>query len=858
MKIHKVKISPEVITNELVTQTYSGVSFGYYSGLTNVLTAGTVSLGTWNIGSPESPGNLISFGFEPIEGETPIIWINKSGATGYDWSFYLKNIRTGSTVSFITEDGNRVNYTITQTTQEAPSFLYLFLELIGDGITIPVGSQIDLIITQPDTSQLIDLSIPVLLEQSYEDVGYYSVWDGEISQLNEEVNFTFVFSDNNPNEITIYNTSDNKKTYLKQATYKIDWGDGTPIQDVTVFIPESISHTYATLPDVKSYTITFYGSTSLGEYVITKTVNVPYFTSQIVDSQFGEFIGSTNRALSPNSSYNNFEDAGDCGFRTTDPESRAMVSLLVESLASEFAINNPNYDPESIPTIVIPVVFHIVYSDESQNISDARILGQLQTLNEDFSATNPQISSVPEIFKPVIGNMNIQFCLATQDPNGRPTTGIIRRPTSVSVFQCRTSDIFRFSSGGSDIWPRDKYLNIYIGNINGCLGYAAYPGFASSTDAAVIDYKTVGANFMGTNSNVIGSGRIATHEVGHWLGLIHIWGEEGDPCSGDNVDDTPLASAPNYGCPPFPSYSDCPGNPIMMTMNYMDYANSSCKSMFSKGQVVRVHAMFQPGAPRYALLSSNGCEPPTLPPTPTVTIDFGLTPTVTPTIGATPTIAVTPTIGATPTPPTTPTSLNTNPINTRYTEIQNPYGEVKFISNNGSWETSPKSQFFINYFDTLNTVESQASYNYVSVPIIISGYTTSRLQELKVYGTSPYVNDLSINLKDGTTGKVISQSPEYTAYTINSQNYLDFPDGKSVFVVQSYGLTEEMLVASAITKMEYLMNVIEQPEIQSNVFIERGKNSGMENFRRIGEVGNTGSLDNYGYKFFDVRNYNDI
>ena len=146
----------------------------------------------------------------------------------------------------------------------------------------------------------------------------------------------------------------------------------------------------------------------------------------------------------------------------------------------------------------------------------------------------------------------------------------------------------------------------------------------------------------------------------------------------------------------------------------------------------------------------------------------------------------------------------------------------------------------------------------MSVPFIISGFTTSRLQELKVYGFNPFINDLNINLKDGTLGRVISQSPEYTAYTINDQNYLDFSDGSTVFVVQSYGFLENMLTATTITKMEYLMNVIEQPEIQSNVFIERGKNSGMENFRRIGEVGNTGSLNNYGYKFFDVRNYNEI
>ena len=126
------------------------------------------------------------------------------------------------------------------------------------------------------------------------------------------------------------------------------------------------------------------------------------------------------------------------------------------------------------------------------------------------------------------------------------------------------------------------------------------------------------------------------------------------------------------------------------------------------------------------------------------------------------------------------------------------------------------------------------------------------------YGPTKYRNDLIINLADGTTGMTLSQSPEYTAYTINGQTFIDFSAGTSIFIVESSGLTRDMIVASGITKLEYLMNVIEQPIIQSNVFMDRGKYSGLENFRRFGEVGNIGALVNYGYKFFDVKNYNEV
>ena len=481
MEVFKIKISPEVLRNELTTQNYSGFSFGYYSGLSYVLSAGTINLGTWRVdGASFLPGILGYTLLEPLGPNSTQININTVDSNGYNWQKYFLNLIPGSIIK-LTDNGGEVFTFIKNDVQPFLSELNVFVPIAEDSVTIyvtpsgvteniPNGIDVNLTITQPNTSQLIDLSVPILLKQDYEDLGYYSPFDGLISQLSEEVNFVFTANTENPFDVLIYNTSISGKTYLQNSTFIVNWGDGTPIENVEVVVPESLLHTYTDVGLTTGYTITFTGYTSIGSYVVKKNITLPY------------------------------------------------------------------------------------------------------------------------------------------------------------------------------------------------------------------------------------------------------------------------SQAP----------------------------------------------------------------------------------------------------------------------------ITNPFGTVEFQPGNFSWSTTPSSQDFIATYDSENTVADQVSSNFVSVPFIVSGFTESRLEELKIYGPNPYVTNLTINLADGTTGVVTSQSPEYTAYTINDQSYLDFSAGTSVFIAQSYGLTDNTLTATSITKLEYLMNVIDQPIIQSNVFIERGKISGMENFRRIGEINNTGSLSTYGYKFFDVRNYNDI
>jgi len=262
-------------------------------------------------------------------------------------------------------------------------------------------------------------------------------------------------------------------------------------------------------------------------------------------------------------------------------------------------------------TVTIPVVVHVVYNNSTENISNAQINSQIAVLNADFSASNSDISSVPSLFSSRVGDANIQFVLADTDPSGNPSSGITRTSTTRSSFG--TNNTVKFNSqGGKDAWPADQYLNLWVCDISGgILGYAQFPGGAANTDGVVCDYQYFGTN--GTATAPFNLGRTATHEVGHWLNLRHIWGDGG--CSVDDfVSDTPTAGNPNYGCPSFGANS-CSGGDPDMWMNYMDYVDDRCMYMFSQGQVDRMRALFEPGGFRESFVNSGGGTPPN--PTPT-------------------------------------------------------------------------------------------------------------------------------------------------------------------------------------------------------------------------------------------------
>jgi hypothetical protein len=236
--------------------------------------------------------------------------------------------------------------------------------------------------------------------------------------------------------------------------------------------------------------------------------------------------------------------------------------------------------------IEIPVAVNVLYRTAAENISLAQIQSQIDILNKDFNAANSDFNQVPALFSGVKANVGITFVLV----------GGFRKSTTKTSWGT-TDDMKRASTGGIDPTSPTTTLNLWVCTIGGgILGYAQFPGGASSTDGVAIDSKYVGSS--GTATAPYNLGRTATHEVGHWMNLRHIWGDA--TCGSDLVSDTPTHNAANYGVPAYPSYSTCSGTPVEMTMNYMDYTDDRGMYMFSNGQKSRMSAIFVSGGARSA------------------------------------------------------------------------------------------------------------------------------------------------------------------------------------------------------------------------------------------------------------------
>lgn len=243
--------------------------------------------------------------------------------------------------------------------------------------------------------------------------------------------------------------------------------------------------------------------------------------------------------------------------------------------------------------IRIPVVVHVIYENQTENISEDLILSQIEVLNEDFGRYN---ADQTEEWGQA-ANTRFEFELAKFDPQGNPTNGIIRKKTSKRHFI--SNNEMKFDEyQGSTAWPSKHYLNLWVCDLYANkMGYAQFPGGGNaSTDGVTIDYQFFGRTYK---TRKYGLGRTTTHEVGHWLNLRHIWGD-GDCNHDDFVEDTPSSSYPSFGCQD--GKESCGSKD--MVANFMDYSYDQCMNLFTKGQKDRMRALFQPGGFRHAILSS--------------------------------------------------------------------------------------------------------------------------------------------------------------------------------------------------------------------------------------------------------------
>ncbi len=313
------------------------------------------------------------------------------------------------------------------------------------------------------------------------------------------------------------------------------------------------------------------------------------------------------------------------GFRQQYEENERKLADAI-NLRLQQIHNNPNSRTTSLGTI--PIVFHVVLSNQSL-VPDAMITAQLNRINLDYSGLNTD-STNGAAFYSVRGHSPIQFCLAKRTPTNLPATGIVRVTSSTLSNSNLADPVKSTAAGGSDAWDPTKYVNIWIADFTSSdlLGYGTFPigtpenGFPLAEQGIVIDYATLpGGTLVPYNG-----GRTLTHELGHFLWLKHIWGDDtADPftcpaagaCGGSDftgtpaLDDTPNQCSGSGGCPTGLQFDVCtPGGNGYMYQNFMDYTNDACMTMFTNGQDLRAQTAlttYRPG-----LLTSNGCVPLTL------------------------------------------------------------------------------------------------------------------------------------------------------------------------------------------------------------------------------------------------------
>lgn len=244
-------------------------------------------------------------------------------------------------------------------------------------------------------------------------------------------------------------------------------------------------------------------------------------------------------------------------------------------------------------TLTIPVVVHVVYNTAQQNISDAQVQSQIDVLNEDFAATNKDYNNYDAGYGTVKGDANIQFCL------------VQTRHVSTNRRSFVANDgVKKSQQGGDDAIDPMHTLNIWVCNLGqSLLGYAQFPGGPPETFGIVILYSAFGRGSQYSLLTAYNLGRTATHELGHCLGLRHIWGDA--KCGNDFVDDTPLHDSPNYGCPGEGHRSLCTGTPLEMWMDYMDYTDDRCMYFFSDGQVSRADFFFDSDPQLQSIITSS-------------------------------------------------------------------------------------------------------------------------------------------------------------------------------------------------------------------------------------------------------------
>ncbi len=344
-------------------------------------------------------------------------------------------------------------------------------------------------------------------------------------------------------------------------------------------------------------------------------------TTPIFAQQFSVIDITNNSAKSPDHSHS--EKCGhtileaqiqkEMGYFGSKPFFESWIDQKIEARKNTPQILAKTFEGPRL----IPVVVHVIHSGQpegsSVNIPYSQIEAQIRILNEDFRRLNSDANQTPAIFQPVAADSNIEFVLAKQDPLGLPTNGVVRIQGTKPTYSPDDATLV----GQISQWNPGEYLNIWVVALTQpFIGYASFPisdlpGLNFAPSSAITDGVTIDYRFFGTGGSAVPSylGRTATHEVGHYFGLRHIWGDGG--CGVDDfVTDTPLQDSSNTVCSPTATKISC-GNTNMI-QNYMDYTPDACMNLFTKGQVERFDVVLANSPRRITLVNNRATQVPIL------------------------------------------------------------------------------------------------------------------------------------------------------------------------------------------------------------------------------------------------------
>ncbi len=287
--------------------------------------------------------------------------------------------------------------------------------------------------------------------------------------------------------------------------------------------------------------------------------------------------------------YSNSMEAQTLWCHSQDPASQPGQKLLYDQLATQIKKHIATGIHNRTDSY-LPIVVHVVTPKGSPEVSTAQILNQIDVLNADFAGDGANIHKVPDEFQSLIADTGIRFCLAKTDPQGNPTSGIVYRLTPIPNIGLESNEGGRISVyytqfGGTDMWDPTRYINIWICEIHpGILGSSSFPGMAPYFEETgiLIDYRYFGSMGVASFNSKFHDGHTLTHEMGHYLGLRHIWGAGTSGCNDDDgIDDTPLSSGPYFGCPSGTQVSCDVSN---MYHNFMDQTDDRCLAFFTPEQ----------------------------------------------------------------------------------------------------------------------------------------------------------------------------------------------------------------------------------------------------------------------------------